>query len=222
MRRAVHPASEASDNLTDAICKLRHVLESACGQPLYAHLYHGDVDTISHYDGPATPSAVADLGLVGYLLQRELVEQLSPQAAQGTLLIITADHGQIYTPLDRAVALRQHPDLWRCLVAPPGGEPRAGYLFVRDGTKQYVQDYIRQQLGHAVEVLDIQDALGAGLWGQAPYHPQLQDRLGDLLLLPRENYWLADPFGETPLFLGWHGGLAPEEMQVPFLMVDLM
>lgn len=213
----IHPVV----NVADALCKLRHLLNSVPGQPLYAHIYHGDIDSMSHYDGPSAPSVGADLGMVAHLVQHELVDQLSRPAAQDTLLIITADHGQIHTPLDRGIALHKHSSLWRRLLVPPGGEPRAGYLFVRNGDGQQVRDYIRQNLAHAIQVIDTQVALESGWWGPPPYHPRAIDSLGDMVVLLRENYWLADPFDETPLFLGWHGGLDAEEMHVPLLIVNL-
>jgi hypothetical protein len=146
---------------------------------------------------------------------------LSQAAAQDTLLIITADHGQIYTPKENGIALHKHTDLWQHLVVPPAGEPHAGYVFVRNGHKQAVRDYVQQHLAHAITIADAADALEAGLWGPKPHHPQIEERLGDLLVILRENYWLVDPFDQTPPFLGWHGGLAAEEMRVPLLLIDL-
>ncbi|MBN1886350.1 MAG: alkaline phosphatase family protein [Thermoflexales bacterium] len=213
----IHPVV----NLTDALCKLRALLEAAPGQPLYAHLYHSDVDTLAHFDGPGTPAIAAELGLAAYLIQHELIDTLSSAAAQDTLLIITADHGQLYTPLERGIALHKHPELWQHLCMPPSGEPRAAYLFVRDGHKPAARDYIERELAYGLEVIDTRTALEAGLWGPAPHHPQLEERLGDLVVLPRENYWLVDAFGETHLFLGWHGGLSEDEMRVPLCIIKL-
>jgi hypothetical protein len=213
----IHPVI----NLTDALCKLRELLEAVPGQPLYAHLYHGDADSLAHFDGPATPAIAAELGLVTYLLRHELIDKLSPAAAQDTLLIITADHGQIYTPLERGIALHKHPELWQRLCMPPSGEPRAGYVFVRDGHKQAARDYIARELAYALDVIDTREAIEAELWGPAPHHPQLEARLGDMVILPRENYWLVDAFGETHPFLGWHGGLSEEEMRVPLCGITL-
>ena len=63
-------------------------------------------------------------------------------------------------------------------------------------------------------------ALKAGLFGPGSEHPGLHDRIGDLILVARNNHYLWWDSKED-FMLGRHGGLHAEEMLVPFLGVRL-
>jgi len=60
----------------------------------------------------------------------------------------------------------------------------------------------------------------SGLFGPGKPHPQLLDRLGDLIVYGRGDTYLWWANKDNPL-IGRHGGFSPEEMLVPFLAVNL-
>jgi hypothetical protein len=62
--------------------------------------------------------------------------------------------------------------------------------------------------------------LNAGLFGPGFVAAETKYRIGDLILLPRDNFYLWDR-NEEPKLLGRHGGLAEKEMLVPLLLARL-
>jgi hypothetical protein len=102
----------------------------------------------------------------------------------------------------------------------PVAEKRLCYLFARQGQVAALRSYVRERLGRAFVVLDSTQALQAGLFGPGQPAPETPARLGDLILVARQDYILYDGEDE-PDILGRHGGLSAEEMLVPYLAVRL-
>ncbi|MBU0493225.1 MAG: alkaline phosphatase family protein [Chloroflexi bacterium] len=199
---------------------LREMLQAHRDERLYLSAYWGAVDTISHERGPYSPHWDAALRNLTYSLEREFLAPLSPADRQGTLLLITADHGQIVTPLERTIYLQQHPALLDALVMSPTGEPRVPYLYVRPGRVAEVKDYFAEHLAHAFVTLDADTVISSGLLGHEPVMPAVPYRLGDVVAIARDDWILYDRPKE-PDMIGRHGGLTPGEMLVPMLMARL-
>ncbi len=100
------------------------------------------------------------------------------------------------------------------------GEARAAYLYCRTGEMDAVRDYVTTRLADQFFVLDSTAALEAGLFGTGKIAAEVKYRIGDLILLPRENFYLWDRRDE-PRLRGRHGGLAEKEMLVPLLISRL-
>lgn len=199
---------------------LQETLQAHRDERLYLTAYWGAVDTISHDRGPQSPHWDAALRNLAYSLEREFLSQLTPADREGTLLVVTSDHGQIVTPLERTVYAKQHPALYDALVMSPTGEPRVPYLHVRPGYVDVVKSYFAEHLAHAFVVLDAETVLSSGLLGREPVAPDVPHRLGDLVAVARDNWTLYDRPKE-PDIIARHGGLTPDEMLVPMLMVRL-
>ena len=152
--------------------------------------------------------------------ERLFLERLSSAARRDTLLILTADHGQINTPKDPNYELRNHPELERCLHILPTCENRQMNLFVRPGMEDAVREYFQRTWPGKFINLDPIKAQNSGLFGPGEGHPRLFDRLGDMMVLTRDNAYLWWS-SQDNFLLGRHGGLSPEEMLVPFLAVRL-
>ena len=136
------------------------------------------------------------------------------------MLVVTADHGQIGTPPERAIQLADHPALREMLLVPPAAEPRASVLYVRRGQAEAVRDYVAEQLADRFMVLDTDQAVAAGLFGSSEIPAGSRARLGDLILLARDDSQLV-PDANATVYRGEHGSLRPEEMLVPLLMARL-
>ncbi len=199
---------------------LRELLQAHRDERLYLTAYWGVVDTISHDRGPDSPHWEAALRNLAYSLEREFLRPLAPADREGTLLIITADHGQIVTPMARTVYLKQHPALEEALVMSPTGEPRVPFLHVRPGRVEFVKSYFATHLPQAFVVLEAETVLDSGLLGRGPVMPAVPHRLGDLVAIAREDWILYDRPKEPDL-VARHGGLTAQEMLSPLLMTRL-
>jgi hypothetical protein len=211
---------------SDMWINIRHTLTQRDGPPptgrgrLFVSGYWGDIDHVAHVYGPDGEPFQAALRHLARSLEEDLLAPLPADAREGTLLILTADHGQTHTPPERAVWLSDHPSLQHMLLLPPAGEPRAAYVYVRPGKTEAVRAYAAEHLADRFLLLEMDQALAAGLFGPGKPSPEFRARLGDLLLLARNDGRLLVEEEKVP-FHGHHGGLTAEEMLVPLLMVRL-
>jgi len=199
---------------------LRHTLLQRPEGPLFVSGYWANTDTAAHVYGPEGERFKTALRHLARSLEEDFLAPLPAAAREGTLLIITADHGQTTTPPERAVRLSDHPALQQTLLLPPAAESRAAYLYVRPGQTEPLRAYVAEHLADRFLLLEMEQVLAAGLFGSEKPTPELRARLGDFLLLARNDSRLIIEEKPVP-FHGHHGSLTPEEMLVPLLMVRL-
>ncbi len=212
-----HPIRSPADLWID----VRRLLEEHQDRRKYLWVYWGNVDHLSHVEGPDDERPGAEFTLFSAAMERFFLNQLSPEIKKKTLLILTADHGQKATDktLDH-YHLKYHPEFLEMLHLQPTGESRLAYLHIRPGYEARVRQYVQEQWPNEFMLMDAQQAVSAGLFGPGRPHPDLNNRVGDLVAAARgEAYWWRGA-QENPL-IGRHGGLSAEEMVVPFLAVPL-
>lgn len=199
---------------------LRQLLESRPDERLYTWVYWGEVDHFGHFYGPDDERAAAEFAVFSHAMEKYLLNRLSDRARRDTLLLLTADHGQIATPPDPHYDLRNHPGLVRRLHIQPTGEHRLSYLYIRPGQSEAVREYLERTWPGQIFVLDAAYAVDRGLFGPGAAHTGLLDRLGDIIVGARGNayFWWAN---KDNILFGRHGGMHPEEMLVPLLMTRL-
>lgn len=204
---------------SDMCVGMRKLLEQNRDGLLFIGAYWDAVDAIAHLYGPTKEELAAELRQLSFSLEREFFNKLSPQASKDTLLLITADHGQVEVCQEEIFSITRHPRLVRSLLLPPTGDFRATYLHLRQGRLDRTKQYLKRYQDRLI-VLDSEEALEAGLFGAAPIRDRWRLRIGDLILLARERGFIFYPYDNFPL-KGYHGGLAPEEMWVPLFAVRL-
>ncbi len=199
---------------------LRNLLDEKREERALFVAYWSALDGIQHTYGASSETVRAEINNLAYSFEHEFLRRLSSAAREGTLFLLTADHGQIDAPARRAVYLRDHPDLRDRIVMDFAGEPRAAYFYCRTGEKDAVHEYLTTRLGDKFCVVDSQLALQEGLFGSGTLAPEIKFRIGDLIALPRGDSYFWDRKDE-PKLRGRHGGLAEEEMLVPLIAARL-
>ncbi len=182
----------------------------------YIYAYWPEFDSISHDLGKTSKKARTHLQEIDEKLTL-LVKKLKNT---NTLLLVTADHGQIVTSKKKTIVLNKHPLLKECLSAPVSGEPRAAFCYVYQHKIQQFEKYVKHQLGRYCTLHKSQDIIADGLFGLGKPHPRLLDRAGDYILLLKDNYVFLDYIAgeEEKNMQGHHGGLSKEEMLVPLVV----
>lgn len=181
--------------------------------------YLAEMDTIGHLKQPGSDSWRAELRSLAFSLEHEFLRRLSPREREGTLLVITADHGQVPEP-GIPVPLADHPGLADHLLLPACGSLRAAYLYARQGQVEAARGYLQEHLAQQFAVVDAQAGLEAGILGPGQPADDVATRVGDLMLFGRDNYMLDYRRRPNPP-LGMHAGLSASEMLVPLLMARL-
>jgi hypothetical protein len=188
-------------------------------EPRYFYLYWPKLDTLGHVHGIESPMAVRHLAEI----EQALTDFLVQAAGTDTLVLVTADHGQVDTsPADR-IDLADHQPLAQSLTVPLCGEPRTAFCYLRPGQVETFTDYCGTRFAGRVEVVPSQTLIDRGLFGLGTPHPRLAERIGDLTLLMQGNNVINERLpGETPhVQVGAHGGLSQAEMLVPLALLPV-
>lgn len=216
-------------NNSDLIIRLRKHLEKEKG-PAYYYVYLGSLDSIEHEYGPHTQEYYSELSSISFLLEKELMEKTNEKTAKESLLIVTADHGQLNVNPRETIYLNRYSKLIQKIQKSidgkailPTGSPRDVFLHIKPEKVQEVRGFLSQKLGEKAEVIEIEEAIERGLFGIGKPKDEFFNRIGNLLILPHKNHtiWYEHPKGRKFDLLGHHGGLSREEMLVPFAVANL-
>ena len=194
--------------------------------PAYAVVYVDDVDAIGHEHGPSSDAHVAAANAV--LDGLETLAGLLPADAE-TLLLVTADHGQVQVhPATTIFVNERRPGLVRHLrhgadgrPLAPAGSARDLFLHVLPERLDDVVGDLEELLGETASVRRTADLLAAGVFGDAG--PRLRERVGDVVVLagPGGTVWWREAGRFDMRFRGHHGGLSPDEMLIPLAALPL-
>lgn len=200
----------------DMLTLLGRHLEDTAGEASFTYAYMPDFDSLMHRDGEASAS-VPRLFEAFVPQVRRLLDELSPAARDGTLFLVTADHGHATTPRAQQRYLEDHAELYALMATSEAGEPRHAFLYAANGRLDELHSAVTELFGDAFVVLRGADALAAGLYGDpSSLHAEADRRVGDLLLLAKGGATLW-PERTAARLLGMHGSLEPHEMLVPLL-----
>ena len=201
--------------LSDMLVSARRILMRTQGKT-FLSLYWGAPDGIAHTYGPWTDEFTAELRAIDAAIERELIGQV-----ENTLLIISADHGFVPMRESDYHDLTAIPELEHALLLPPLGEPRASYLYLREGTRKRVMAAFEEHLEDGLVVIDSDTALASGLFGIGPVREAVRDRIGDLIIVSTGPAAILHPYKDAIKLKGMHGGLTRDEMLVPLIVAKL-
>jgi type I phosphodiesterase/nucleotide pyrophosphatase len=184
-------------------------------RPGLAYLYWDGIDYAGHLHGPASEAFAA--------ATRKALDAVAQAAAAlpaGTMLVLTADHGQIEVDADRLDYLDvAWPELTEHLrrdrrdrALPPAGSARDCFLHVRPGAADVVAAELAGRLEARAEVRTVASLVSEGVFGTVG--PRLGARLADVCVLPAPGRmaWLQAFAGHEQRFRGHHGGRTRAEM----------
>jgi predicted AlkP superfamily pyrophosphatase or phosphodiesterase len=194
------------------------------------YAYWDLIDISGHDYGPDSVETNAEISSLSLALKREFVDKLDRETAKRTLLLVTADHGQIKVNPEDTVYLNRFRRVVSAFarskagkVILPSWSPRDVALYMHQGELDRVQSRLIEVLGDRALVLKTSEAIQAGLFGIGRPTRRFVERAGNLLILPRSNHmvWYRHSTGEEFDLLGMHGGLTRGEMLVPLAAARL-
>jgi hypothetical protein len=207
-------------NLSDLWVSLEALLKWRAGNRTYTYAYWGDLDELAHRYGPQDERVVMEFATFTQGFER-FMRRLRGLHTGKTLVLVTADHGLIHTPVDPALDLQHHPEFLEHLSMLPSGEARVPFLYVRPGHEAAVQEYAAQAWPERFRLVNSQQALAAGLFGPLPAYKRVAERLGDWLVIPQGNGYLWWDTRKENSMLGRHGGFSLEEMLIPLIGFEM-
>ncbi len=215
------------NSLPEMVVRLRHQLEKEKGRAYY-YVYITDVDSIEHKYGPYTEQHEATLNMISHLLQEELVDKISKKSIADTLVMITADHGQVKMDLKGMVYLDDYNNIMAMFeksrngrMIPPTGSPRDVFLHIKPGRLEEARKLFSKMFTSGAMVLTTEQAIRANLFGAGKPSKEFLNRTGNLILFPYEGHGIWYRHSGDFKFEGHHGGLSEQEMLIPFAIARL-
>jgi len=202
---------------------LAHSLVEVLSRPVPPPLifaYWDDLDLAQHLRGPRPRLIDLELERVDALLA-SVTRRIEPSLARRTTVWMTGDHGQVPMETERQFVVDREPALLAHLSRPPAGDRRAAYFAARPGHLAALRDELEPRVPPGGHLIEMPAAVEAGLYGPPPFHPELAERLGDLLLLLPSpggmSYTLPGARPRRHPMRGAHGGLEAAEFLVPLV-----
>ena len=204
------------EDVDDLWRQLRHLLGTPAHKPELVLAYWGGIDTAIHLHGTRDGAWQAAWAEFTTAMEAGL-SRLSASAREDTVMILMADHGFVDSPAEAAWDVDAVGVLRDSLLIPFSGESRVAYLHA---VGEEALARLRSHLALGFAVVDAHAALQAGLFGPGHPSPEAAPRLGDVVAIARERFYL-DRLDRREKLRGRHGGLRPEEMLIPWLALRL-
>ena len=205
----------AYKNLTDCFDQIRSVLTSDNDRK-FVYAYWPEFDSLSHEQGVSS----AKVGLHFDELNSKFKIFLESIKGSDTIVIVTADHGFVDTEPEKVITLDQHPELQETLTLPLCGEPRTAYCYVHPEKIQQFKHYVSTAMSECCSMHSNSELVQQGYFGHGKAHPKFMQRIGDYVLIMKDNFVIKDILPGEKSFsqIGVHGGLTEDELLVPLVV----
>lgn len=214
--------------LSESLTNIKQSLAEVKGKN-YFFFYYDKIDSINHDYGPDSPQSDAEIEAFLTIMERQFFNSL-PEKQGRTLLLVTADHGQVeINPKTTTYLNRVFPDIEKYIrvnargqLLVPGGSCRDMFLYIKNEMIEDAQALLSDEFAGKADVVKTSDLIDAGYFGPG-ISPRLLERLGNLVILSYryESAWWYEKGKFEQKYYGQHGGLTPQEMEIPLLAMEL-
>ena len=176
----------------------------------YIYAYWDMYDTYMHMYGPS--SKICDFYLINI---NSLLEELAANLSEDTILIVTADHGQV--DVKRFYNLCHSP-FEKYFARKPALEQRAMALYICRGMEKEFEKSFKEAFEDDYILLSREQVLRSNLFGDRPNHPRLEEFIGDYLAIAKSDMILIYREQDNMHACGQHAGICDEELMVPVVV----
>jgi len=214
-------------SLPETVINLSLALNEARGKN-YFFLYYDRIDSVSHDYGPDSIQVEAEVEMFLHVMEKQFISR--PFAKGRTLFLLTADHGQ--SEIDPATTIylnRAFPGIEKYIktnqkgdLLVPGGSCRDLFLYIKDEMLDEAQQLLAKGLKGKADVIKTDDLIAQGYFGPE-ISSSFRGRVGNLVVLAYryESVWWYEKDKFEQKYYGHHGGLTPQEMEIPLLGLEL-
>jgi len=216
--------------LSEALSNLTELVIAETVPVTYYFLYFDKIDAICHTYGPNSQQFEeimdAFLRMMEELFYKKLVGKV-----HNALVILTADHGQVEVDPQRTFYLNkpgigieqylQRNQRGKLLI--PAGSARDMFLHVKKERIDEAVALLQKYLSGRAEVYYTEQLVAQHFFGSSQPSRAFLTRVGNVVILPyqHETVWWYEEGKFDMHFQGHHGGLTPEEMEIPLLLLPL-
>lgn len=201
-----HPA-DSLEALTDIAVRLLD------NPRVFVDAYFSGLDAAGHVHGVNSQAWRSELMHID-----NAVRMLAERLPEGTILIVTGDHGMVDLRPEERLDLADHPALSRG-VRLLAGEARARYIMTVPGARDDVLETWRSILGDRMWIWTREEAIATGIFGPA-VTAAARERIGDIVAAAFRRVGIVqrDVDPAQARLNGHHGSLTAEEQRVPLLV----
>lgn len=176
-------------------------------QKNFIYMYWDQVDSKLHEFGTESKEVADEIDQVNQALKR-----LFKQASEDSLIIVTADHGQIDI---EPIKIFEYEDITKMLAQKPAVEARATAFYVKE---EYMEDFpivFNKHFHDKFVLYKSKDLLKMNIFGFGKAHPKLKEFLGDYFSIAIDKY-AFNLLNKKP-HKATHAGLVKAEMLIPLI-----
>jgi predicted AlkP superfamily pyrophosphatase or phosphodiesterase len=216
--------------LSEALSNLVELVIADTAPVTYYFVYFDKIDAICHTHGPNSRQFEETVDVFLRMMEELFYKRLVGKVGQ-TLLVVTADHGQVEVDARRTYYLNmqgmnieqylQRNQRGKLLI--PAGSARDMFLHVKEDRIDEAVAVLQKQLADRAEVYRTEQLVAQHFFGSPHPSKDFLTRVGNVVILPYqyETVWWYEGGKFEMHFQGHHGGLTPEEMEIPLLLLTL-
>lgn len=215
-------------SLTDALQSVSEVVLTEKAPSAYYFLYFDRLDTICHHYGPNSRQFDEAVDTFLTTMDSLFYSKMSAKL-QDTLFILVADHGQVEVDprstcyLNKlSIGIERHLQTnMRGKLLVPAGSARDMFLYIKEESLDEALALLRKRLEGTAEVYRTSELVAQHFFSMQEPSKAFLGRVGNGVILPYkyESVWWYEEGRFDMHFSGHHGGLTPDEMEIPFLVL---
>ena len=103
------------------------------------------------------------------------------------------------------------------------GDSRTAYCYVYPSKTKQFENYVKTRLNKFCKLYKNHEIIKNNYFGLFEPNPKLIERIGDYVLIMKENYILKDKILKQKRYysIGHHGGTSKDEMFVPLIVFNV-
>lgn len=197
--------------------------------PTYIQIYFDKIDSIGHEYGPNSPQIEAEIETF-LLMMENYFERIFK--GKRILFLMTADHGMCEVDPKTTVYLNANLNFdgfqrfvkknRRGHLLVPAGSPRDMFLYINDEMLDEAQAFLATRLEGKADVVKTESLIADGYFGPQ-VSPAFRERVANLVVLSyrHESVWWYEKDKYEQNFYGHHGGLTPQELEIPLYSIEI-
>jgi predicted AlkP superfamily pyrophosphatase or phosphodiesterase len=213
-------------NLAHSLTLLSNVINETQG-PAYYFYYYDAIDSTGHVDGPGSAFHEAEIHNFFTAIEDLFYQKLKKK--EELTILLSADHGMAnISPKETYYINREIPEILPLIKTnkngqylAPAGSARDIFMYIKDDKISEAKALLTKKLDGQAEVFEVSQLIKEGFFGNQKPSQNFLDRVGNLVVLSYNLHaaWWYEENKFEQLYYGHHGGLTPEEMEIPLLVL---
>ena len=199
---------DGCEDIDEMCCRL--IDYSFSDEYRYIYAYWDKYDTYMHEHSPSSKICDSYLEHINYE-----IENLAKSLNKDTMLIVTADHGQV--DINRYYHLC-HSEFEQYFLRRPSLEQRAMAFFIRKGKEKEFEKKFKETFEKDYILLSKAQVIESKLFGNHQNHPRFEEFIGDYIAIAKSDMVLIYRERDNCFYHGQHAGICDDELMIPIIV----